>query len=484
VPIEFGSDGFRGIIGHGLTRDSAVAITHGVVQFALSQRPDERQQIIPIGYDTRFLAREFAELAARVVGSAGLQPLVAHRPCPSPYISYATLHLGAELGMQITASHNPPAYGGVKLKGGHGGSLLPEQVELVQHYANLTPPEVLAGAGPLILPAGAPGSAPKTFDVSADYRKAVVAASGWDGDTDLRLLVDCMHGTASGIYLDVLRKRFNVVEAFRTEPDPLFGGGKPEPIASNLKRISEAAMLDQHGALGLAFDGDGDRLAVLDEHGKCLAPHEIYCLLLEHIVQTRGVPPENEAGLPVVVASVSFSGLVERVAKAHGLMVYEVPVGYKHVSRAMLSLNAMMGGEESGGTGFGHFLPERDALLMALLLLHARRRAGMPLCDMVEDLYARYGRPVFVHIDKQLPVSFDRALLRDKIRGLATEGTLAGDKVIGLNHSDGMKLKTAGGWVLVRASGTEPLLRVYAEAESEQQAKRYAEAAIRMLGVG
>jgi phosphomannomutase len=506
VPIEFGSDGFRGVIGHGLTRSTAAAVTQGVVQYALSQRPDEPHQTVPIGYDTRFLAREFAELAARLVRQAGLEPLVAHRACPSPYLSYATLHLGAEVGMQFTASHNPPAYGGIKLKSGEGGSLLPEQVELVQHYANQATAQQVAAAGPLIAP-GAPASGPPPkggpeglgargkaagagvgpgglFDVSADYRKAVVAASGWDGDSELPLLVDCMHGTGGGIYLDVLRKRFRVIEALRTAPDPLFGGGKPEPVAANLGRLCEAALLDQHGAVGLAFDGDGDRLAVVDEQGQCLAPHEIYCLLLEHIVQTRGVPPENESGMPVVVASVSFSGLVERVAQAHGLMVYEVPVGYKHVSRAMLSLNALMGGEESGGTGFGHYLPERDALLMSLLLLHARRRAGAPLHDMVEDLYARYGRPVFVHIDKQLPASFDRAALRDRIRGLASEGTLAGDKITGLNHSDGMKLKTAGGWALVRLSGTEPLLRVYAEAESEQQAKRYAEAAIRMVGVG
>jgi phosphomannomutase len=479
VPIEFGSDGFRGIIGHGLTRDSVAAITHGVVQFALSQRPDERQQVIPIGYDTRFLAREFALLAARIVAAAGLKPLVAHRPCPSPYLSYATLHLGAEIGMQFTASHNPPAYGGIKLKGGHGGSLLPEHVELVQHYANQVDAAALATGGSLL--AAGNGAPCKQFDVTQDYRKAVLAAAGWDGDRELPLMVDCMHGTGGGIYLDMLRERFHVIEAFRTRPDPLFGGGKPEPLPANLRQISEAVMLDLHGAVGVAFDGDGDRLAVLDEHGVCLAPHEIYCLLLEHIVQTRGLPPENDAGLPVVVASVSFSGLVERVAQAHGLMVYEVPVGYKHVSRAMLSLNALMGGEESGGTGFGHYLPERDALLMALLLLHARRRAGMPLHDMVEDLYARYGRPVFVHIDKQLPLEIDRALLKERLRNLANEGTLGGDKVTGLNHSDGMKLKTARGWVLVRLSGTEPLLRVYAEAESQQQAQRYADTALRLM---
>jgi phosphomannomutase len=481
VPIEFGSDGFRGVIGDALTRESVAAITHGALQFARANAPELAVHTIPIGYDTRFLAREFAALAARIIATAGHKPVLARRACPSPYLSFATRHFGAQIGLQFTASHNPALYGGIKLKGQHGGSLLPEHVELVQHYANQATAEQRRDGGSLVY--GNKTELP-SFDLEADYTKAVLAAGGWDGDHELPLIVDCMHGTGAGIYLDILRARFNVIEELRTAPDPLFGGSKPEPLPVNLKRCSEQVLIDLHGALGIAFDGDGDRLAVLDEHGKALATHEIFCLLLEHIVATRGLPQGSpELGPPVVVASVSFSGLVERVARAHGLLVHEVPVGYKHISRAMLSMNAVMGGEESGGTGFGHYLPERDALLMALLLLHARRRAGMPLFEMVEDLYARYGRPVFLHVDHQLGPDFERRELQRRLREMAQASSLAGDKVTGLNHSDGMKLKTAAGWVLVRLSGTEPLLRVYAEAESEQQAQRYADAAIKLMGV-
>lgn len=480
MPIEFGSDGFRGIIGDSLTREAVAAITHGALQFALHNAPDTLVHTIPIGYDTRFLAREFAALAARIIAAAGHKPVLASRACPSPYLSFATKHYGAQIGLQFTASHNPALYGGIKLKGQHGGSLLPEHVELVQHYANLATTEQRSAGGSLVYNrTELPG-----FNLEAEYARAVLAAGGWEGDHELPLIVDCMHGTGAGIYLDILRTRFDVIEELRTAPDPLFGGSKPEPLPVNLKRCSEQVLIDLQGALGLAFDGDGDRLAVLDEHGRALATHEIFCLLLEHIVATRGIPQgDPELGPPVVVASVSFSGLVERVARAHGLLVHEVPVGYKHISRAMLSMNAVMGGEESGGTGFGHYLPERDALLMALLLLHARRRAGMPLFEMVEDLYARYGRPVFLHVDHPLPVELERGELLGRLRTMSQATALAGDKVAGLNHSDGMKLKTATGWVLVRLSGTEPLLRVYAEAESEQQAQRYADAAIKLMGV-
>lgn len=479
--IEFGSDGFRGIIGHDLTRESVVAITLGAVQFAGANAPDQQQQTIPIGYDTRFLAREFAELAARIIRDAGHLALLAHRPCPSPYLAFATKHYAAQVGLQFTASHNPALYGGIKLKGGHGGSLLPEHVELVQHYANAVSAAQIGAAGPLPAGHGTAGAAAPVFDLTTEYKQAVLHAGGWDGDRELPLIVDCMHGTGAGIYLDVLRERFEVLEALRTAPDPLFGGGKPEPLPGNLLQCREQVLIDLNSALGIAFDGDGDRLAVLDEHGRCLAPQEIFCLLLEHIVQTRGLESPGDGEPPVVVASVSFSGLIERVAKAQGLLLHEVPVGYKHISRAMLSMNAIMGGEESGGTGFGHYLPERDALLMALLLLHARRRAGMPLYEMVEDLYARYGRPVFLHIDHPLPPELSRGELRERLREMARSLTLAGDKVTGLNHSDGMKLKTAAGWVLVRLSGTEPILRVYAEGESETQAREYADAAVKLM---
>jgi phosphomannomutase len=309
----------------------------------------------------------------------------------------------------------------------------------------------------------------KSLEVDKAYRQALLAAAGWDGEPELALLVDFMHGAGAGIYREILGQAFEIGTVLNAAADPLFGGAKPEPSAKRLEELMRMVAIDGSGSIGLAFDGDGDRLAVIDEQGGFLAPHEIFCLLLEHLVANHG-----KRG--VVVTTVSFSGLIERVARAYQCTILNVPVGFKHVSRAIIDQQAIMGGEESGGTGFGHYLPERDALLMAMLLLHARQLAGGTLHEMVAQLYATYGRPVFIRRDVPLGSSVCHDDIIPCIRDLASLQKLAGDTVTSLNHVDGMKLRTDSGWVLVRASGTEPLLRIYAEGESTEQAEAYADA--------
>jgi phosphomannomutase len=471
VQIAFGSDGFRGEIAHTLTKESVARIVSGATAFLQSALPQPKGALVLVGYDTRFLAREFAQLAVRILASAGYTPLLARQACPSPYLSFAVKHLGAALGIQLTASHNPPLYGGIKLKGAIGGSLPPAEVAEVERLANAVSPESVRSL-PLITKC----PPPKTFDVDGEYTRALSKACGWGGDPQLRLALDCMHGVAAGIYRTVLDGMFDLTCILRGNPDPLFGGVKPEPLSERLLELERRLSFEGNSSLGLAFDGDGDRLAVVDERGGYLATHEIFCLLLEYMVKQHG-----KQGM--VVASVSFSGLVQRVAEAHGCVVYEVPVGFKSVTAAMLETGAFMGGEESGGTGFAHFLPERDALLMALMLLHARQLAGTSLHEMVQQLYATYGRPHFLHLDLPLPAGTDARELKLRLRDLAALTELAGDTVQSLNHRDGMKLRTADGWVLVRASGTEPLLRVYAEGRDQAQARDYAGAVLDFLGI-
>lgn len=466
MQLSFGSDGYRGVIGHTLTREALARIALGAGSYLKEAYSSGQNLTIPVGYDTRFLAREFAEYIVRLLEATGFKPLLAKRPCPSPYLAFATRHHEALLGIQLTASHNASSYSGVKLKGRHGGSLFPQHADLVETLANASAIESVS-AMPLI--DGPPLKA--QLDVDKAYKQQVLAAAGWEGDEELSLLVDFMHGACSGIYREVLASQFNLGTVLRGEPDPLFGGVKPEPSAARLKNLAQMVAIDGSNAVGLAFDGDGDRLAVIDEQGRYLAPHEIFCLLLEHLAlhqQRHGV----------VVTTVSFSGLIERVAAAHDCTVLNVPVGFKHVSRAMVEAQAIIGGEESGGIGFGHYLPERDALLMALLLLHARQLAGAPLHEMVEQLYKDYGRPVFIHRDVQLVPGSSRVAISSQIRDLAALEKLAGETVVQLNHSDGMKLWTAAGWVLVRVSGTEPLLRIYAEAGSAVQAEAYVKAVL------
>jgi len=469
VQLSFGSDGYRGVIGHTLTREALARIALGAGTYLKEAYSPGQNLTIPIGYDTRFLASEFAGYIFRLLVETGFKPLLARRPCPSPYLAFATRHHEALLGLQLTASHNPPSYGGVKFKGRHGGSLFPQHADLVESLANT------CDLGPVADVPFVTDSPPKAqLDVDKAYRKQVLAAAGWEGDGEQNLLVDFMHGACSGIYYEVLDAHFNLGTVLRAAPDPLFGGVKPEPSPARLKDLAQMVAIDGSNAVGLAFDGDGDRLAVIDEQGNYLAPQEIFCLLLEHLArhhQRRGV----------VVTTVSFSGLIERVAAAHDCAVLNVPVGFKHVSRAMVEAQAIIGGEESGGIGFGHYLPERDALLMALLLLHARQLAGATLHDMVEQLYRTYGRPVFIRRDVPLAPGASREEIAARIRGLAGLERLAGETVVQLNHSDGMKLWTSAGWVLVRASGTEPLLRVYAEGESAAQAEAYIQAVLAEL---
>jgi phosphomannomutase len=471
LQISFGSDGFRGVIGHTLTREAVARIVLGLLDMVRSQQPEIFHPVIPIGYDTRFLAAELAHYAARLLAAAGAKPVLVNRACPSPYLAFATKHLNAPVGIQFTASHNPPKYGGIKLKGSQGGSLVPSLVSLVEFFAVNCDPSRFAGE-PFMAIGKLPG-----LELDRPYAKALVLAAKWLGDAHQPVVVDYMHGTATGIYRDLLGRYVNLTTELRAQPDPLFGGCKPEPVATNLTDLVHAVQYDGLPSFGLAFDGDGDRLGVVDETGQVLASHEIFCLLLEHIARR-----EQVAG-GIVVTSVSFSCLVERVARSLGLVVNEVPVGFKNITQAMIEDGAIIGGEESGGTGFGFHLPERDALLMALLLMAARQQAGTTLHEMVASLYERHGRPVFFSANLELPSVLDQLELKTRLRTLVDLATLAGDGVVSLNHKDGMKLKTNQGWVLLRPSGTEPLIRVYAEADSLEQARAYAVAALAHTGL-
>lgn len=470
MPVAFGSDGFRGVIGHTMTAEQVIRITLGCLDWLRDRHPGMEARAIPVGYDTRFLSREFAGLAMDVLADKGQRAVLAHRACPSPYLSFATHRLEAPIGLQFTASHNPWNYGGLKLKGAHGGSMLPEDVSEIERYAN--------DVGSDDLPAFSLGHVKgkrEEFNLEAEYEQGVLEAAGYEGDKGQELAVDYMHGTAAGVYHDILRKRFSLQSELRTGADPLFDGDKPEPLEKNLNELCQLVAFDGKDSLGVAFDGDGDRLAIIDEQGRFLRTHEIFCLLLQHLVRQR-----NITGM--VITSVSFSGLVDLVARDLQCTVRDVPVGFKNTTKAMLEYNAIIGGEESGGTGFGHYLPERDALLMAVMLLHERSISELSIAELVDDLYERFGRPVYIRRDYPLSADYDRKSYIAAVKALSGMAKLAGDEVLSSNGSDGMKLRTDGGWALARISGTEPLLRLYCEAGSEERANAYADAVVEKLG--
>ncbi|MCB1220351.1 MAG: hypothetical protein H7A35_16305 [Planctomycetales bacterium] len=470
MPVSFGSDGYRGVIGHTMTATQVVRIVLGCTEWIKRHHPDKASRAIPVGFDTRFLSRDFAMLALDVLESRGQRCVLSGRCCPSPYLSFATHHLEAPIGIQFTASHNPWNYGGVKLKGHFGGSMLPEDVAEIEQFAN-----AVSESDVDAFHLGRKSAAPLEFNLEKEYAAAIRRAAGWDGEPSREIVVDYLHGTAAGIYREILAQMFSPQSELRMGTDPLFDGDKPEPVEEKLLELSQIVAYDGKDSIGLAFDGDGDRLAVIDEEGRFLRTHEIFCLLLQHLVRTR-------AQTGIVITSVSFSGLVERVARDLQCTVLDVPVGYKNISKAMIEYNAIIGGEESGGTGFGHFLPERDALLMAVMLLHERAGRDQRISEMVDGLYEKFGRPVYIRRDYHLDADYDREAYRTAIRNLSRLESIAGDEVESLNHRDGMKLRTASGWALARISGTEPLLRLYCESDSDGKSNAYADALVDALG--
>jgi phosphomannomutase len=473
VPVSFGSDGYRGVIGHNLSREIVARIVLGVADYLRGQNPQGIKGLrIPIGYDTRFLSLPLARFAATLLKHEGLTPLLCSRPCPSPYLAFATRHLHAPIGIEFTASHNPALYNGIKLKGAHGGSMLPSEVAMLEFYADAVQPERYSST-----PISYSREVDDSCSLDREYTTALNGAAYGAQDRAQHMIVDYMHGCSAGIYRELLHAWFTIDADLRTNCDPLFGGGKPEPVPANLTELAEQVKLGGHDAIGVAFDGDGDRLAVVDETGRFLGPHEVLCILLEYIIKQRG--PGG-----IVVKTVSLSALVDRVAEAHGCKVIEVPVGFKSVSDAMIENNAIIGGEESGGVALGHYLPERDALLMAVLMAKAKGASGGLLHELVDDMYSRFGRQHFIHRDVPLAPGLEGIELRSHLAKLANLGSIAGDRVDSLNHRDGMKLRTDAGWVLTRTSGTEPILRVYAEADTEDQANAYADAVLSYLEMG
>ena len=465
MQIRFGSDGFRGIIGAEFTRHSVARIALGVADFLREAHPETISRPLPIGYDTRFESRMFARYCAAMLAGEGISSVIATRPCPSPYLSFVTREFDVPVGIQITASHNPPMYNGIKLKGAHGGSLLPDQVRRIEELATAVDAERIDSRS--LDPRGDNAA---SFDLEQQYADAVRAASHSSGTSRMRLALDFMHGTGAGIYNDILSQSYTIAARLRSSPDPLFGGVKPEPVSANLAGLAKQVMYVGDGTIGLAFDGDGDRLGVIDEEGRWLETHEIFCLLLKAAVRISGPG--------MVVRTVSFSSLVDKLAAELGCETIEVPVGYKNVSDAMLQSGAIIGGEESGGTGFGHYLPERDALLMALIFLGSIEESGQSVAQNVAELYRQFGEHHFVHRDVKLPQGSDPQQLRERVSALAGSSEIAGLPVRDVGLADGVKLITDAGWVLLRPSGTEPLLRVYSEAESVDLAELLANAAL------
>jgi phosphomannomutase len=449
--IKFGTDGWRALIAREYTFANLERVAQAYADYltgtASTDKPDA-PPIVVVGYDRRFLSELFAQRAAEVLAGNGCKVSLFNEVTPTPLISWAVKELQAAGGVVITASHNPADFNGFKIKAPWGGSAAPETTSAVEKLVDKTPPkrgELAADTHELLQP---------TIE---SYRAQIASYIDLDRlrKFSSTVIVDPMHGSGGTWVESFLNGGALKVETIRGNRDPLFGGVNPEPIDSNLgalkKRVVETSAL-----VGLATDGDADRVGAVDERGETMTMHAVVPLILLHLVRAR----KMTGG---VVRTFSQSVLLKRIAAAHNLKLYETAIGFKYIADLMLNDDILIGAEESGGIGVKGHIPERDGILNSLLFLEAIITAGKPPSELLRELHQEFGEFHFGRRDLRVAMS----LGQDLIERLATAAPaeLAGYEITGVETVDGTKLLFADeSWLLFRQSGTEPMLRIYSEA--------------------
>jgi phosphomannomutase len=454
TPIRFGTDGWRALIAREFTFANLERVAQAYAEYLLQQQTGTpRNSLVVVGYDRRFLSEQFAARAAEVLAGNQMRVALFETDVPTPLVSWAVREQKAAGGVVITASHNPPLFNGFKIKAPFGGSATPETTMAVEALLDANPPT--RGQLP-----------PKESEMQEALRSSVESyraqvASYVDLErlraTDARVVVDPMHGAGGRWVESFLEGGKLQVETIRAERDALFGGVAPEPIDRNLAPLKERVRAT--GALvGLATDGDADRVGAVSEAGETMTMHEVVPLVLLHLARRRGMTGG-------VVRTFSQSVLVKRIAAAHNLPLYETPIGFKYVADLMLRENILIGAEESGGIGVQGHIPERDGILNSLLFLEAIVAAEKPPTELVKEMHREFGEFYFGRRDLHTSVASGLSLVSNLVAAPPAE--VAGLEVRGVEKLDGTKLLFADeSWLLFRQSGTEPVLRIYAEATS------------------
>jgi phosphomannomutase len=463
-PVKFGTDGWRGVIADDFTFENVRAAAAAIANYVLAN--EDPAKGICVGYDTRFGSPAFAQAVAEVVAGAGIPVKLADRITPTPALSYAVKHLGAAGGVMITSSHNPAQWNGVKYKAAYGGSGSPSIMTEIEsllgkplpvsdkatiEWVNFLPPYVEA--------------IEKFVDLD------LIAKSG------RRFVIDTMYGAGAGVLAGIFDKIGVQYVAIRANQDPLFGGVNPEPIEPHIRMAQEEVVREKCDA-ALITDGDADRIGAADENGNFVDPHKIYSVLLQWLLERKKWPGD-------VTRAFNTTSMLDRIAAKYGRKLHEHGIGFKFVCDLMLTENILIGGEESGGIGIKRHLPERDGLLNALLLANIMAEEKKTLGQLVAALQEEYGEHQYGRIDLHIPDALKNATIAKAKAGVAE---FAGMKVVKVETLDGIKFwldnpeakskpKAAGTWVLLRASGTEPLLRIYSESCSKQSVKTILEAA-------
>jgi alpha-D-glucose phosphate-specific phosphoglucomutase len=462
LTIKFGTDGWRAVISETFTFGNLRLVAQAIADYILEENGTEPSVVV--GFDTRFLSDRYAAEVARVMAANNIQTWLARADTPTPAVSFAVVNKKATAGIMITASHNAPRYNGIKLKGNFGGSANKQQNQRVEYFLESN---LAAGHGPNLMPLEQAVEAGKIikFDPAWAYYEHLSTLVDLDTISfgELRVVADGMFGSGRGVIGEVLARGRSRVQNIRHEMNPGFGGIHPEPIAKHLGLLM-STIQSGHWDVGLATDGDADRIGAVDKQGNFVDPHRIFALVLHYLLEKRGWRGR-------VIRTVSTTRMIDRIAAEFDLPVIETPVGFNHIADEILQNNVVMGGEESGGITIKGHIPEGDGILMGLLILEVMADAQAPLHELINELLKKYGPAQYARTDMALQRPVAKAEMV-KMLVDAAPAAIDGVAIEKLDTVDGVKYYLEdGSWLLIRPSGTEPVLRVYAEAPDDERVR-------------
>jgi phosphomannomutase len=462
-PLKFGTDGWRAIIADDFTFANVRIAAEAIAAYVHAK--EDFAKGLCIGYDTRFGSKRFARACAEVVAATGIPVQLADRITPTPALSYAVFHRNAAGGIMITSSHNPAQWNGVKYKGWYGGSGKPSMIA-----------EIESRLGQAVAWSAQP-AAIEEVDFLPDYLAAIESFTSLEAlkKSGMKFCLDSMYGAGGTIISEIFTRMGVAHMQIRGNVDPLFPGINPEPIEPHIRALGEAVVANGCQA-GLATDGDADRIGATDENGNFVDPHKIFCVLLSWVLRRKGWPG-------AVTRAFNTTKMLDRICHKYGRTLIEHGIGFKYVCDYMLEREIVMGGEESGGIGFQRHLPERDGLLNSLLLANVMAEEGKTLGQLVADLQEEYGEHQYGRIDLHISDEVKNSAIARAMALQPGDPVFAGMPIYCQETMDGVKFyldnpeastkpRAAETWLLLRASGTEPLLRIYTESCSKESVAR------------
>ena len=466
--IKFGTDGWRAVIADEYTFENLERVARATADWLVESYG--RDATVVIGYDTRFLGPDFAEHAAAVFADEGIRCVLSNGFATTPAISWATKEYGASAGIVITASHNPPKYNGFKIKAHFGGPASPEMIADVEDRI-----KPLSASG---IPVGRRGLSVDLVelrDITADYRRVLAERIdlGAIRDSGIRVAHDAMYGAGQGLIADLLGT--DRVVQLHAARNPGFMGQAPEPIEDNLAELAAAVVRD-HCDVGIANDGDADRVGMFDEKGSFVSSHLLLALLVSYLHEHRGMDGS-------IVKTFSTTHMLDRIGEVYGLPVETTKIGFKYIASKIVDGDVLVGGEESGGMAVKGHIPERDGVYIGLLVTEMVVTRGKALSALVDELYEKFGP----HYTCRYDAHTTDVVKQEILQRLGDGGSLtniAGMTVSDFQTLDGYKHLADEGWLLVRPSGTEPVLRIYSEARTPEKAVELVNDARRQLGLG